>query len=41
VLGDTVNVAFVMFFDCPVDTMLCRLLKRGETSGRAGWLLGA
>jgi len=34
VVGDTVNVAFVMFFECPEDTMLVRLLKRGETSGR-------
>ena len=25
----------VLFFDCPLDTMQERLLKRGETSGRA------
>ncbi|ODV89689.1 hypothetical protein CANCADRAFT_58555 [Tortispora caseinolytica NRRL Y-17796] len=25
---------FVLFFDCPEDVMLNRLLKRGETSGR-------
>jgi adenylate kinase family enzyme len=34
VVGDKVNVAFVLFFECPEDVMLCRLLKRGETSGR-------
>ncbi len=34
VVGDRVNVEFVLFFDCPEDVMLCRLLKRGETSGR-------
>lgn len=26
---------FTLFFDCPEDTMRQRLLKRGETSGRA------
>ena len=26
---------FVLFFDCPEDVMLSRLLKRGETSGRS------
>eukprot|EP00899_Mesostigma_viride_P017523 jgi/Mesvir1/25772/Mv01945-RA.5 len=26
---------FVLFFDCPLETMQQRLLKRGETSGRA------
>ena len=25
----------ILFFDCPEDVMLQRLLKRGETSGRA------
>ena len=34
VVGDRVKVAFVLFFECPEDVMLCRLLKRGETSGR-------
>ncbi|KAL1304860.1 hypothetical protein AAFC00_003784 [Neodothiora populina] len=27
--------SFTLFFDCPEDTMQQRLLKRGETSGRA------
>ncbi len=26
--------SLVLFFDCPEDVMLQRLLKRGETSGR-------
>lgn len=26
--------AFTLFFDCPEEVMLQRLLKRGETSGR-------
>lgn len=26
---------FVLFFDCPEDVMLQRLIKRGQTSGRA------
>ena len=30
-----VHCKFVLFFDCPQDVMLTRLLKRGETSGRA------
>ncbi len=34
VVGDKVNIAFVLMFECPEDIMLCRLLKRGETSGR-------
>lgn len=27
--------AFVLFFDAPEDVMMARLMKRGETSGRA------
>ena len=30
-----VPAAFVLFFDAPEDVMMARLMKRGETSGRA------
>jgi UMP-CMP kinase len=30
-----VPAAFVLFFDAPEDVMMTRLMKRGETSGRA------
>lgn len=30
-----VPAAFVLFFDAPEDVMMARLVKRGETSGRA------
>jgi UMP-CMP kinase len=29
-----VDSAFVLYFECPEEVMLKRLLKRGETSGR-------
>jgi UMP-CMP kinase len=29
------DCAFVLFFDCPEDLLMTRLIKRGETSGRA------
>jgi len=32
---DTVNVLGVLFFDCPEDVLVGRLLERGKTSGRA------
>jgi len=35
VVGDSADVAFVLFFDCPDEVMQTRLLKRGETSGRS------
>ena len=31
---DVCPSAFTLFFDCPEEVMLKRLLKRGETSGR-------
>jgi len=33
-MGNQVNFAFVLFFDCPEEVMQERLLKRGESSGR-------
>jgi UMP-CMP kinase len=33
-MGNKVNFAFVLFFDCPEEVMQDRLLKRGESSGR-------
>ena len=33
--GDDVEIERVLFFDLDEDTMKQRLLKRGETSGRA------
>eukprot|EP00164_Ancoracysta_twista_P005858 GFYU01008059.1.p1 GENE.GFYU01008059.1~~GFYU01008059.1.p1 ORF type:complete len:188 (-),score=85.77 GFYU01008059.1:198-761(-) len=35
VIGDSVDVKFVLFFDCNEETMEKRLLSRGETSGRS------
>jgi UMP-CMP kinase len=35
VVGDAVDVAFVLYFECPEEEMEKRLLKRGETSGRS------
>ncbi|EJS42899.1 ura6p [Saccharomyces arboricola H-6] len=32
---DIVESKFVLFFDCPEDVMLQRLLERGKTSGRS------
>ena len=29
------DCSFVRFFDCPEDLLMTRLIKRGETSGRA------
>ncbi|KAL6068625.1 Uridylate kinase [Balamuthia mandrillaris] len=34
IVGPKVEVAFVLFLDCPEEVMQQRLLKRGETSGR-------
>jgi UMP-CMP kinase len=34
-MGDYCSVEFVLFFDCPEQVMEERLLKRGQTSGRA------
>ncbi len=31
---DVIHSKFTLFFDCPEQEMLKRLLKRGETSGR-------
>eukprot|EP00727_Mastigamoeba_balamuthi_P007492 m51a1_g3363 putative ump-cmp kinase (191) ;mRNA; r:443040-444026 len=33
-MNAVVDMRFVLFFDCPEETMLQRLLHRGETSGR-------
>ena len=33
-MGDSVDVKFVLFFDCPEETCLERALERGKTSGR-------
>jgi len=35
VVGGKANVAFCLFFECTEETLKARLLKRGETSGRA------
>lgn len=35
ILGDTVHVEELFYFDCSVETMEKRLLKRAETSGRS------
>eukprot|EP01006_Ploeotia_vitrea_P032662 TRINITY_DN64856_c1_g1_i3.p1 TRINITY_DN64856_c1_g1~~TRINITY_DN64856_c1_g1_i3.p1 ORF type:complete len:290 (+),score=141.40 TRINITY_DN64856_c1_g1_i3:78-947(+) len=34
VMGTSVDVPFLLFFDCPEDVMEKRLLQRGQTSGR-------
>jgi len=34
VMGESVGISMVLFFDCPEEVMTQRLLKRGETSGR-------
>jgi adenylate kinase family enzyme len=34
-MADLVNFRFLLFFECSLETMEKRLLKRGETSGRA------
>jgi UMP-CMP kinase len=34
VIGDSSDVLFVLFFDCPEDCMESRLVERGKTSGR-------
>lgn len=34
-MGNKVDFAFVLFFDCPEGVMEKRLLKRGESSGRS------
>lgn len=33
VMGDTVDVQFVLFMDCSEEAMLDRLMKRGEAAG--------
>lgn len=33
-MNDKVNLPFLLFLECSEETMLQRLLKRGETSGR-------
>ena len=35
VMGDEVDVKFVLFLDCPEEVMLDRLIKRGEAAGDA------
>ena len=35
VMGDSVDVQFVLFLDCPEAEMEKRLLERGKTSGRS------
>ena len=35
VIGDSVNVVFVLFFDANEDTMIERILERAKTSGRS------
>ena len=35
VMGDTVDVPFVVFFDANEDTMIERILERAKTSGRS------
>lgn len=35
VMGDAVDVKFVLFLDCPEEVMLDRLMKRGEAAGDA------
>jgi len=35
VIGDAADVKFVLFFDCPEDVMVERLMKRGQSSGRS------
>lgn len=34
VLGTLTNVEKVLFFDCPEETLIQRILQRAETSGR-------
>ena len=34
-MGDKVNTPFIIFLNCSEETMLCRLKKRSETSGRS------
>ena len=34
VVGDSLDVGGVLFYDCPEDVMEARLLERGKTSGR-------
>ena len=33
-VGDEVNVAAVLFFDCPEDILVQRIIKRGEEAGK-------
>ena len=35
IVGDSVNVPFVLFFDANEDTMVARILERAKTSGRS------
>jgi UMP-CMP kinase len=34
-MGSKVDTPFIVFLNCPEETMLQRLTKRGETSGRS------
>lgn len=34
VMGSAADVRFVLFFDCPEEVMVTRLMERGKTSGR-------
>lgn len=35
IFGDSVQIESLFYFDCSMETMEKRLLKRGETSGRS------
>lgn len=35
IIGDSVDVPFVLFFDANEDTMVARILERAKTSGRS------
>jgi adenylate kinase family enzyme len=35
ILGEQVDVKFVLFFECSFETMEKRIMERGKTSGRA------
>lgn len=34
-MASSCELAFVLYFDCPEEVTVARLMKRGETSGRA------
>lgn len=35
IIGDDIEVSFLLYFSCSLETMGARLLKRGESSGRS------